>query len=114
MRQVRQLVQVRPREQEVVVRVELPELAVEHVEVLVGEVVVDHVDVLLNVHGVEGVEEVRAPQLPRVDAAPRRRVEDVEDARDDGARVLFLELWGGLEEGEARVEGLRGEGREAV
>ena len=71
---------VLPVDEEIVVLVQLPELAVDDVEVLVGEEVRDLVDVLLLVEGREHRQEVGLAQLGNRDAARPRAVHAVEYA----------------------------------
>lgn len=63
---------------EVVVSVQLPELAVDNVEVLVREVVGDLVDVVLFFQQGQGLQEVAAAQLHHGDAAGPRAIHHVE------------------------------------
>ena len=72
--------EVLPVDEEIVVLVQLPELAVDDVEVLVGEEVRDLVDVLLLVEGREHRQEVGLAQLGNRDAARPRAVHAVEYA----------------------------------
>lgn len=68
---------------EVVVSVQLPELAVDDVEVFVGEVVGDLVDVVLLLQQGQGLQEVAAAQLHHGDAARPRTVHHVEYPLDN-------------------------------
>lgn len=63
---------------EVVVSVQLPELAVDDVEVLVREVVGDLVDVVLFFQQGQGLQKVAAAQLRHGDATGPRAVHHVE------------------------------------
>lgn len=53
---------------QVMVSVQLPKLAVDDVEVLIGEVVRDLVDVVLLLQESQRLQEVAPPQLYRIDA----------------------------------------------
>ena len=65
-------------DEEVVVFVQFPELAVDDVEVLVGEVVSDLIDVVLLLQQGQGLQEVAAAQLHHGDATRPRTVHHVE------------------------------------
>lgn len=67
---------------QVMVGVQLPELAVDDVEVLVGEVVGDLVDVVLLLQQSQGLQEVASAQLHHGDATGPRTVHDVEYSLD--------------------------------
>lgn len=67
---------------EVVVGVQLPELAVDDVEVLVREVVGDLVDVVLFLQQSQGLQEVAAAQLHHGDAAGPGAIHHIEDPLD--------------------------------
>lgn len=75
---------------EVVVGVQLPELAVDDVEVLVGEVVGDLVDVVLLLQQRQGLQEVAAAQFHHGDAARPGAVHHVEDPLDDLQFIMSL------------------------
>lgn len=63
---------------EVVVGVQLPELAIDDVEVFVGEVVSDLVDVVLLLQQGQGLQEVAPAQLHHGDATSPRTVHHIE------------------------------------
>lgn len=63
---------------EVVVGVQLPELAVDDVEMLIGEVVGDLVDVVLFLQQGQGLQEVAAAQLRHGDATGPGAIHHVE------------------------------------
>lgn len=67
---------------QVVVGVQLPKLAVDDVEVFIGEVVGDLVDVFLLLQQRQSLKEVAAAQLHHGDAAGPRAVDHVVDPLD--------------------------------
>lgn len=81
---------------EVVVAVQLPELAVDDVEVLVREVVGDLVDVVLLLQQGQGLQKVTAAQLHHGDATGPRAIHHVEYSLDhlerSGDNVLQIQL----------------------
>ena len=70
-------------DEQVVIFVQLPEFAVDDVEVFVAEVVGDLVDVLLVLEQVDGGQQVRLAQLGQRDVARPRPVDLVKYARYD-------------------------------
>ncbi len=71
--------EVLPVDEQVMVLVELPELAVDHVEVLVAEEVGDLVDVLLVLEQPQGGQEVGPPHLGQGDLATPASVDHKEN-----------------------------------
>lgn len=63
---------------EVMVGVQLPELAVDDIEVFVGEVICDLIDVVLLLQQGQGLQEVAPAQLHHGDTARPRTVHHVE------------------------------------
>lgn len=63
--------------------VQLPELAVDYVEVLIGKVIRDLINVLLLVQNRQDGEKVAFAQFRNQDAARPRFVHAVEDARNN-------------------------------
>eukprot|EP01139_Manchomonas_bermudensis_P011259 Amastigsp_a342470_10.p2 type:complete len:215 gc:universal Amastigsp_a342470_10:1434-790(-) len=80
------------REKQIVVRVELPKLAVEHVKVVVREERSEHVRVSLAIEGGELLEKRRAAEMLQREPPRPRAVCVVEHARNDGLDVACLEL----------------------
>mmetsp|Transcript_34514 Transcript_34514/g.96335 ORF Transcript_34514/g.96335 Transcript_34514/m.96335 type:complete len:370 (-) Transcript_34514:308-1417(-) len=81
-------------QQEVVVRVQLPESAVDDIEVLVAEVIPDHFDVVVVRQLLPGLDH-RGPvpsQRLKMDSAHIFAVIDEEDSRDDSVRIAVLEF----------------------
>jgi len=88
---------------QVVVLIQLPELAIDHIEVLVGEVVLDQIDVVLELERLEHPEKVGALELGERDLARPGAVDRVVDARDHRLYVAGVELLVVVQELEARV-----------
>lgn len=95
--------EIRLRDGKVVIAVKFPELAVDDVEVLVGEELRDQIDVLLVFEASEDLKEVGAPQLAQGDAARPGGVDAEEDARHHRGDVARVEVGRCLQEGQARV-----------
>ena len=93
-------------DQEVVVRVQLPEPAVQNVEVLVREILANLVDVFLRAHLLQHVKQVRVFKVAPRDLPVVVRVESVKDAHDYCVGVALLELWRLLEELELQPGGV--------
>lgn len=89
--------------EQVVIAVQLPKLAVDHVEVLVAEVLGDLVDVVLLLQQLDHAQQVRPPQLRNRYPAGPGTVDAVEYPGDDGVDVARVELGRLLQEGEAGV-----------
>lgn len=87
-------------DEQIVVAIQLPELAVDHVEVLVAEVLRDLVDVVLLLQQLDHVQEIRPPQFRNRYPARPGAIDAVENPGDDGVDVARMELGGFLEEGE--------------
>lgn len=109
-RLLRQRVRVVPRkvrlaDDKVVVRVQLPELAVQHVKVLVTQVAVHQIDVLLLVRVRERVHKARVANVAGAQTAAAAAVRDHKDARNHRAGIFFLEFGRRVQELEARVVG---------
>lgn len=85
-------------DEEIVVGVQLPEAAVQHVEVLVREVLSHLVDVILPGYVEEHVLEVGALEVAEGDAAVVVHVYFVKYAHHHGVRVTVLKLWRRLQE----------------
>ena len=88
---------------EIVISVQLPEFAVDNVEVLVAEVLRNLIDVLLLLQQLQHLEEVRLSQLRQTDRPRPGSVEAVEDAGNDGVHVPRVELLRLFQEQKARV-----------
>ena len=87
----------------VVVGVQLPEFAVQHVKVLVAEVLRHLVDVFFLVDDSEEVDHIGAAELAQRDATRMGLVHDIVYPYDDCQRVFLLKLGRVLEELEPRV-----------
>mmetsp|Transcript_7932 Transcript_7932/g.26912 ORF Transcript_7932/g.26912 Transcript_7932/m.26912 type:complete len:264 (+) Transcript_7932:832-1623(+) len=96
--------QVLPGEAHVVVVVQLPELAVDHIEVLVGEEAPAAIHLLLAVEEGEGVGKPRARERAARHAPRATARRGVEHPQHHGVHVALLEVRGGLEEAQARVK----------
>ena len=89
--------------QKIVIGVQLPKPAVEHVEVLVREVLSHHVDIILIAYLMESVHQIR-----QLEVTPRNLViivgiDDEEYSHDHSVRVAILELGSGLQEFKTRM-----------
>ena len=85
-------------DQEVMICIQFPEPAIEHIEVLVAEVLSDFVDVLLVAYVVQHVKQVRVFEVTEVNLAIVICVQSIEDSHHDCICVSLLEFWGLLEE----------------
>ncbi len=90
-------------DEEVVVGVELPEAAVEHVEVLVGKILTNHIDVALVADLDEGLHQVRLLKISPSYLPVVVRVESEEYSHHHRVSVPVLELGGRLQELQAGV-----------
>jgi hypothetical protein len=84
-----------------VVGVQLPEAAVKHIKVLVGEVLPDLVDVFLSANLLEHLKQVRFLEVSPRYSSVVVCVKPVDDAHHHCVCVTLLKLWGLLEELEA-------------
>mmetsp|Transcript_5387 Transcript_5387/g.11848 ORF Transcript_5387/g.11848 Transcript_5387/m.11848 type:complete len:312 (-) Transcript_5387:963-1898(-) len=90
-------------QQEVVIRVQLPKLAVDDVEVLVAEELEHLVDVVLLVQKVQCLNELPPPHLTQCQLPATRPIEGVEYPQDHGFCILLLELRRLVQELQTRV-----------
>jgi len=88
---------------EVVVLVELPEAAVEHLEVFLAEELPHIVDVLFCVDSHEGLLQRTLLHVQQFEASLVVVVLGPEDADNHGVRLALLELWRALQKQQPRV-----------